>query len=588
MSYLQQMEAEVQHLSQAISDALNVEIEIIDNQWAVVGTTSYSLETYPMEWSSFNAKITRHVFDTKRPLILEDPGVNPLCEGCSEQNHCFYKAGLYYPIMLSSQCHGVVSLVAYNEDQRVIILENSHSFLKFASKMADILASKIQELISREELLRTNEYLETIISSVHEGVIACDADGRITCFNHTAEEKLGILAHRAIGQPITSIIPNSLLLEALETGAPIFDSSVQYQDVHQNPVHLISNITLVKKDDQLLGAVESFNTDESLFRIAHKLLAGDSSSSFASIVGESAAIKEVISCANAVAKSPSTILITGESGTGKELFAKSIHHASLRSDRPFVAINCSAIPDTLLESELFGYEGGAFTGATASGKPGLFEIAQGGTIFLDEIGDMPLALQVKLLRVLQEKTIQRIGASKSVSIDVRVISATHRDLREEIENGRFREDLFYRLNVIPINIPPLRDRLEDIPLLVNFFCNKYAPILNRKITDISADAMATLCSYDWPGNIRELENAIEYAINYSYGSERITLSSLPDWIVENGGKGSTPHHSGEHTEEQVIKAHLQRLGTSLEAKKEIAQIMGISLATLYRKIKKYG
>lgn len=589
MSYLNQIKTEVQHFAEVISEALNVETEIIDKDWAVVGTTSYALETYPMEWTSLNAKITRRVFDTKRPLVLENPGIDPLCQGCSEQNHCFYKAGLYYPILLNGHCHGIISLVAYDEEQRTNIMNNSHSFMKFASKMADILASKIQELIVKEELNKTNEYLQTIISSVHEGVIACDVNGIVTCFNNTAEEKLGISANTAVGKPVSSIIPNSLLLEALNTGRPIFESSVQYRGAADNPVHLISNITLVNKDGQLLGAVESFNTDESLFRIAHRLLHDDSSFSFGNIVGDSDLIKEVIVCASAVAKSPSTILITGESGTGKELFARSIHNASLRSDKPFVAINCSAIPDALLESELFGYEGGAFTGAKAAGKPGLFEIAHGGTIFLDEIGDMPLALQVKLLRVLQEKTIQRIGASKSVSIDVRVISATHRDLREQIKVGQFREDLFYRLNVIPITIPPLRDRAEDIPLLVDFFCNKYAPILNRKISGISSEALTALCTYNWPGNIRELENAIEYAINYCYDTESITLKSLPDWVIDNGkAKPIKTTLAYKHPEEQLINDYINTFGASLDAKRQIAQTMGISLATLYRKLKKYG
>ena len=239
-----------------------------------------------------------------------------------------------------------------------------------------------RESIIAEKQIATNEYLNTIIASVHEGIIACDADGKITCFNQTAEEKLGISSTAAAGRPVEEILPGSLLARALKSGASIYEKSIQYRDAGGKPIHLISNVTLVRKSDQLLGAVESFNTDESLFRIAQRLLQNDGSAAFHNIIGESQALREVKLRAGAIAKGPSTVLLTGESGTGKELFARAIHNASLRADFPFIPINCSAIPDALLESELFGYESGAFTGARASGKPGIFELAKGGTIFL--------------------------------------------------------------------------------------------------------------------------------------------------------------------------------------------------------------
>ena len=593
MGYLYEIQTEVQHFAEVISEALNVETEIIDENMAVVGSTSYNTldyearQSYPTEWDNSNSQISKHLFETKRPLVLADPGENPLCRSCTERNQCYYKAGLYYPILLKGTCYGVISLVAFNEQQRENIMKNSFPFMKFTRKMAEILASKVQELIVKEELSSTNEYLKTIISSVHEGIIACNTEGIITCFNDTAEKKLGIESSFALGRQISMVVPESLLPSALKSRSSIYENSVEYHSADGLPIHLVSNITLVQKDGHLLGAVESFNTDESLFRIAHRLLNTDTSASFQNIIGDSEVMREAKLRAGAIAKSPSTVLITGESGTGKELFARAIHNASLRSESPFISINCSAIPDALLESELFGYDGGAFTGAKASGKPGLFEMAQGGTIFLDEIGDMPLNLQVKLLRVLQEKTIQHVGGIQAITIDVRVIAATNQDLPGKIKKGEFREDLFYRLNVIPIVIPSLRERSQDIPALAAFLCDKYAPVLNRKITGISEEALRILYQYQWPGNVRELENAIEYAINYTFDGEVITAGSLPAWLARHSEPPSSISME-KLSEREQIKSLLLTSGSSLEAKRQIAEILGISLATLYRKIKKYG
>lgn len=589
MSYLYEMKTEAQHFAEVISEALQVETEIIDEDWNVVGATSGVFQDPFREWNEYNSHITRHVFATKRAMVLSDPGENELCKGCLEKNLCFYKAGLYYPILLDGRCYGIISLVAFNEEQKQNITENGYPFMKFTGKMAEILASKIRESIVAEKLISMNEYLNTIISSVHEGIIACNAEGRITCFNRTAEEKLGIDGSSAAGQQAAELIPGSLLQTALDEQSSIYEKSVQYCSGAGKPLHLISNVTLVRKDDKILGAVESFNTDESLFRIAHRLLQSDDSAAFHNIIGESQALREVKLRASAVAKGPSTVLITGESGTGKELFARAIHNASLRADLPFIPINCGAIPDALLESELFGYEGGAFTGAKASGKPGIFEMAEGGTIFLDEIGDMPLNLQAKLLRVLQERRIQHVGGTKTIPIDVRVIAATHQDLTEKIRSGQFREDLFYRLNVIPITIPPLRKRTEDIPALIRFFCGKYAPILDRDITGIADDALQLLCAYAWPGNVRELENAIEYAINYTLDGSVIKTGSLPDWLRGLSAPAQVPagKKRWEAEEKKLLEAMLASKGSSLDAKKEIAASMKISLATLYRKLKKY-
>lgn len=589
MSYLFDIQRDVQQISEVISEALGVETEIIDENMAVIGSTSYNAQDYSAvwdgstPWDNTNSQISKHIFETRRPLILEDPGENPLCRNCTEKNQCYYKAGLYYPILHEGHCRGIISLVAFNQQQKEHILNNAFSYMKFTRKIADILASKIGELIAREQMHRTNQYLQTIISAVHEGVIACDEKGRITCFNHSAEEKLSLTASQVLGHPAGEVIPGSLLTEALAKESSLYDASVSYRNIH-----LISNVTLVRDHGRIVGAVESFNTDERLYRLAHKLLKPGDSASFSDIIGHSTVIAEVKARSAAIAKSPSTVLISGESGTGKELFARAIHRGSLQAEQPFIAINCSAIPDALLESELFGYEGGAFTGARSSGKPGLFEMAQGGTIFLDEIGDMPLMLQSKLLRVLQEKQIQRVGGTKTIPVDVRVISATHQNLEDMVSSGKFRQDLYYRLNVIPITIPPLRERREDIPELISFLCRKYSAILGKTIERISDEALTLLLNHSWPGNIRQLENAVEYAVNYASDNGTITLAHLPQWLTEEIQKPS-PGFSDFHSagEKQLIETTLSRTGKDVPGKKKAAKELGISLATLYRKLKKY-
>ncbi|WP_459910493.1 sigma-54 interaction domain-containing protein [Desulfotomaculum defluvii] len=314
------------------------------------------------------------------------------------------------------------------------------------------------------------------------------------------------------------------------------------------------------------------------------------------IIGKSPALQKIISMVKQVASSESTVLLRGESGTGKELFAHSIHELSLKSNGPFVAINCAAIPEALLESELFGYEEGSFTGAKKGGKPGIIELANNGTLFLDEIGDMPLTLQAKLLRVIQEKSIERVGGSHPISINVRLVAATHRNLEEMIEIGTFRGDLFFRLNVIPIFIPPLRQRPEDIELLLHYYLRKYCLMLRKPFKILSYAALLQLLRYNWPGNIRELENMVEYLVNI-HNQDIITPEDLPTNIQqltqEKNQQVSNPDpallpgkNKGQRSRQEIIDS-LNCYGWHTEGKKRAASALGVSLATLYRRIKKY-
>lgn len=311
--------------------------------------------------------------------------------------------------------------------------------------------------------------------------------------------------------------------------------------------------------------------------------------SFGDMIGNSPAMQKVKQRAAQVAAGNSTILITGESGTGKGLLARSIHKESSRADKPFIAVNCAAIPETLLESELFGYKEGAFTGASKNGKVGKFQLADGGTLFLDEIGDMPMHLQVKLLTFLQDRQIDPIGSNKPIDLDVRVIAATNKNLEEMVKSNEFREDLYFRLNVIPIHIPPLRERLEDFEFLLAHAIRKFSNQLNKPIDSISPEALKALTSYQWPGNVREIENIIEYAVNME-NSQQIQLSSLPDRVLHEISTSTFPSTGTlkerlSFSEKIILSDTLKQTGSSLEGKRKAAKILGISESTLYRRLR---
>lgn len=309
---------------------------------------------------------------------------------------------------------------------------------------------------------------------------------------------------------------------------------------------------------------------------------------FGSLIGRDKKFIDLLQKAQRVAWSNSTILIQGESGTGKELLAKAIHEESGRKNQPFVVVNCPSIPENLIESELFGYEPGAFTGANKAGKKGKFELAHKGTIFLDEIGDLPLALQPKLLRVIQERSIERLAGLGSVPVDVRIIAATNQNLAEMVRQGSFREDLYYRLNVIPLTIPPLRLRVVDIPLYIDLFLEKFATQMQRKSLELDASLRRWLINYSWPGNVRQLEHVIEYLVAMTKG-DVVTLDDLPSDLLAEAER--TKENTG--LEEQLAQYEKKLLcqylepGASLAAKKEAAKALKISLATLYRKLEKY-
>ncbi|HSM91565.1 MAG TPA: sigma 54-interacting transcriptional regulator, partial [Anaeromyxobacteraceae bacterium] len=379
-----------------------------------------------------------------------------------------------------------------------------------------------------------------IVRSIHEGVFTVDEEFRITSFNPEAERIVGIPAAKAIGARCYEVFRASIcqtgcaLRETLRTGRPLRDVRIDILDASMRPVPIrVSTAVLEDPSGKLVGGVEIFR-DISGIESLHQELQGHRS--IENIIGAGKAMQEVLRTLPDIAASDATVLVSGPSGTGKELIARAIHNLSPRREKPFVRVNCGALPDTLLESELFGYVRGAFTDARRD-KPGRFTQAHGGTILLDEIGDVSPSFQVKLLRVLQEGEVQPLGSTKTLNVDVRVIAATNRDLAAMVRAGRFREDLYYRIRVVPVALPALRERREDVPLLVDHFVRAMAAKSQKPVFGVSSAALAALVAYDFPGNIRELENVIEHAFVHCHG-ERIELEHLPPELSSPAAPGA--------------------------------------------------
>ena len=428
---------------------------------------------------------------------------------------------------------------------------------------------------------------DVILDSVADGVFTVDAQFRITSFNRAAEWITGFRRDEAIGKSCAEVFRSNAcdngcaLEQAYRTGCPVVDRKIciTRRDGHQVPVS-ISTAVLKDRDDQTIGAVQTFRDLTMVERLRGEQR---DKHTFAGVIGRSVAMQRLFHVLPQFAESNSTVLIEGASGTGKELFARAIHDLSPRRDQRFVAVNCGALPDTLLESELFGYKAGAFTDAQRD-KPGRFDLANGGTIFLDEIGDVSPAMQTKLLRVLQERTFEPLGSVDSVKVDVRVIAATNRDLSELVRQGTFREDLYYRINIVRLGLPKLRERREDIPLLVDHLLAKFNQTQGKHITGMSKDVLAILMAHDYPGNIRELENIIEFAFVLCDGG-LVERQHLPPSLRERALDKPRMWRNRmtlRDLEALHISDSLRRHNGNRAA---AAQELGINPSTLFRKIR---
>ncbi|GAK56849.1 transcriptional regulator with sigma 54 interaction domain [Candidatus Vecturithrix granuli] len=438
--------------------------------------------------------------------------------------------------------------------------------------------------------LQDENLVNLILDSIADGVFTIDKDFRITSFNRAAEDITKFAQEEAIGQYCCEIFranvcfENCALRETLETGEHIINREINILNAENEEIPVsISTAVLRDKSGAFLGGVETFRDLSVIKRLTREV---SQKYSFQDIISKHPAMLRLFDILPDIAQSSVSVLIQGESGTGKELVARAIHQLSARSDKSLIVVNCGALPDTLLESELFGYVRGAFTDAKQD-KPGRFQLADGGTLFLDEIGDISPAMQVKLLRVLQEGTFEPLGSTKTQHVDVRIIAATSQHLPTLVERGQFRQDLYYRINVMTVQLPPLRERKEDIPLLIDHQMQQLNQLMGKQIQAVSADAMKRLLEYDYPGNIRELRNILEHAFVLCKGRE-LTLADLPPSLSISSSAKPAPPIQASYLQDLEMQTILDTLKQHHWNKTQAAKALGIDRTTLWRKLKQYN
>lgn len=557
---------EFNELSQKVSDAieaiLQIDVTIMDkNRLRIAGTGIYStLIGKEIEEKT----IFDHCLRENREFVVLDSRKASICLKCPRLQSCIGESEICVPIQYSSETIGVIGIGAFNKSQKGKMQKNADNYLNFLRKMAYLLEGKYRELMMAQENRALENRMNKIINNIHEGLILFDNRCN-TLFTNIALRNLlndvGIHDHEHFIDTMKDQMELSSYFQPIALAAPRDWSKEIVIRYRQEQYQFYVSISLAGEDE---NRAELILTLQNLKKLQKRLLQSAEKNevelNFDHIIGVSKAIRETKEYGRKAAESNSSVLIYGESGTGKEMFARAIHRSSPRKHQPFVAINCGAIPNELLESELFGYEKGAFTGASTT-KYGKFEVADHGTVFLDEIGDMPLHLQVKLLRVLQEREICRIGSNQVRKVDIRIIAATNSNLPDKISKGIFREDLYYRLNIIPITLPPLRERKEDIPVLALYFLEYYNQLFHKQIQGISPEAESILMEYSWPGNIRELQNIIEYAATFE---QSLLLST--DCLNRRMSPAAKPHEASSSTAPGQLPQRLPAMSpeTSLE------------------------
>ncbi|MCS3916952.1 transcriptional regulator with PAS, ATPase and Fis domain [Caldanaerobacter subterraneus subsp. tengcongensis MB4] len=570
---LEEIKNDLQSIAETIKAITNVDVTIVDEKLKrIAGTGPFKekIGRYAPKNSAFEKALK-----TGRQYFIVNPGKHPICASCEEHQNCKEELELCIPIRNGEKIIGILGMSIFDKNTKIDFLNKQEDFKNFEKRFSELITTKINEKKLGVMIEYRSSELMTLINSINEGIIILDSQNRVVTVNKYLKEKLNVSEKT----PVKSIFPVKLLQELEKK-----DFEGEVGPVEIKGIKFVINSSPIAVKGQRVGTVLVFSDFSKMQESVYKASKMSEIVTFDDIVGESDAIKYAKSQAIQIADSEVPVLLLGESGTGKELFARAIHFQSSRKNEIFMPINCGAIPETLIESELFGYEKGSFTGANVTGKIGKFELAKDGTIFLDEIGDLPLSMQVKLLRALEEKEIVRIGGYTPIKVNPRIISATHKDLYQMVLEGKFREDLFYRLNVVPIVIPPLRERGYDIIILANYFLEKFNKIYGKNIKGFSKESEKLLLSYPFPGNIRELRNLIEYAVNFEskdYISPETINQRLHRKTLE---EGKTLAEMVKNYEKNVIKEYMLRYGSDVESKKLIAKKLGISIATLYRKM----
>ena len=585
-------------LCESFAAVLNLEFTITNidplervagsNDWFKTHGSAYREDEMRPEWKNgFSLQMAA----TKKPVIVRDALAYMEKYYYDDRKFDFANYALIgHPILVGPEenVEGCVYFASFDKEQKKLIETKEDQLLLCIEKISNLIASKLEQEDLVDQMRVLNNNLTYVVETMEEGALLISSNGEIRHINklakiylHLDEPKLGEM----LLQDVKEVAENTVKthrnnIREIHRTVDDFQFLLQVKSLYVN-----------ESDGDVLCIISPFSQIQEQINQTE----GDTNGIENQLVFADKKMRELVSQATVTARHNTNVLITGESGTGKELFARLIHAKSSRKDGPFVAMNCAAIPESLMESELFGYEEGTFTGATKGGKIGKIQLAHKGTFFLDEIGEMPLYLQAKLLRVLSERKIDRIGSNSNslIDVDVRIIAATNRNLEEMIERKEFREDLYYRLNVVPLHLPPLRERAGDIPVLVQYFLGKYDKILEKDIRGVSTLVLEKLMEYCWPGNVRELENCVEYMMTFEK-SNVISMDVLPEKInglkSENGeGEKKTLKELLHEKEVDVLKNKVKKYGGQPTKKqiKEICDELDISVASYYRKMNEF-
>ncbi|WP_432662214.1 sigma 54-interacting transcriptional regulator [Wukongibacter baidiensis] len=573
---LMEFRSDLQSVIDVISNFIKVDAAVFDTQSQLVTSTESYLHH---KGKAVHAPSIKEVLINGNVLVNK-PGYMKSCIGCRFREHCPATIEILSSIKIGDEPIGVITLTSFSKEGHDRITEDTHHYIEVLNIVTKLISNIVFQKHRKNEFESLEKTLQGALDLSADPLLTIDSNGLVTHINSSALNLFSFCNFYT--KSIFQLFPQKTIDKILG-GHSIINKRVKINNFYAN-----FSSTPIKTDGVFTGSVIHIS-QKKLFSLNKKnSIDVEPSISLASIKGSSQIIQNLKARAKKIANSSSTVLITGETGTGKGLLAKAIHHVSNRSNGPFISVNCASIPETLFESELFGYEDGAFTGAKKGGKPGRFELASGGTLFLDEIGEMPLPMQAKLLGVLQEFSFERVGGITSIPVDVRVIAATNQNIEEMVQKKEFRSDLYYRLNVIPIDLPPLKLRKSDIKDLALEFLKQYSLRLNKNILEFSNDVMSLFTSYDWPGNIRELQNIVEYCVNIEE-SEAITLDSLPERFLRNKIHSENKiKEKVQNTELEAIIAALDKYGWDVKGKTAAAKELGIGVRTLYRKLKNGG
>ena len=593
-SILVKIQNAVAKYANVVSQISRVDVEVVDNHlYRVAGTGMFSnLVNKDMSAEGY---VYRQVLKTGQRQIIYEPGREPICQNCPYCNGCQEEIEISMPVRMGTEIIGIIGLVGSTREQKERILQDEELYLEFLEQIADFISVKAKEYKELDKKNRLLDTLDCTIGHIDQGIMIIGDDNVITTANETAKKQLELEN------------PEGTCVQIEATGDRMNNQNEYKMTVGEQEFFIMGYLYDLPENVGKYARLILFENSKAVHKKYYEMTSMVHTLDCSNIIGDSEETNRMKRQIMQVAKSSSTVLITGESGTGKEMVATAVWNASNRRNGRFVAINCAAIPEALLESELFGYVKGAFTGADPHGRIGKFELANKGVIFLDEIGDMPLYLQAKLLRVLQERRITRIGSNQVIPVDVRILAATNRDLKEMIREKKFREDLYYRLNVIPLEIAPLRKRTMDIQPLAEYFAAHYAEMFQKYFWKITEPVIECLKRYSWPGNVRELENVVEFMINMMGDDGILDEKTLPWEVRELGIKVHAEKETGyknereksdvdilqgedpasltlKELERKAIREAIACYGDNTQGKKKAAKQLGIGLATLYRKL----